>query len=642
MAELEPRYGRRVTSDELSKRGIKISELTPVQTPAAAQTSKLQKAANVLDVFFGGGAVGEAIGTGVAKSGLAGLVGGIDLRPEERQFVSPGPSAGQVAGSTLQSAALFTPVGRLSKGISSLVRGAGLVKGASAIGKIGAGALAGGAFDIASNLQRGETGISTLKPGLGTFLGTSIPAAGVGINILGRATSKFAPKLLSYTSDVPENAFKEMLKRRETVVPEITRGISPEEAFKTTQGAVRELRKTLSKEWEDGVFQVIKDNEGKRALIPEKVASKLSKVAEEFSLENLPQNIKSVSVKELTDLLKEVNELPKAILTLSPRGALVRSLKDELRSLGIETFGGQKGSLAKLYENYASKKQVFDAANDIVRAFSTGKPIQQSTAQGRLQSIFSQNKSAYFDAILDLEKITGKDLISKITAAQFKGSLPLGVASRTASGALTQSKSAIDKAIDLLIFPLSAPRSAAFIARALSDLRSPGLPKGISPGDRLLEGVSTAGLKTATDRLKATFEEFLRLPKGSKIQNAYQLVPSNSVVSKEVLPIIGAKNPKVSFTRLSLKHLAEKGKEGKRLLELSDDIIRTPDEVRRGGLENRFFFSKSLRSVKEGRPQVINLEVTEKDGNIVVTAFQSDTGYLTNYELLWRAADLPK
>src|SRR3990172_6238834 len=77
------------------------------------QTSFLDKTEKVLDFVFGGGKVGAAIGTQAAKLGLTGL------SKEERKAVSPGPSVGEVAGSALQSAALFTPVGTVAKGITA-------------------------------------------------------------------------------------------------------------------------------------------------------------------------------------------------------------------------------------------------------------------------------------------------------------------------------------------------------------------------------------------------------------------------------------------------------------------------------------------------------------------------------------------
>ena len=152
------------------------------------ETSFLEKTGKVLDLFFGFGKAGEAIGTQIAKA---------RAKPEEKEFISPGPSAGEVAGSVLQGVSLFTPVGTLAKGLTLGARGLGLAKGASALGKIGAGALTGELFDVASNLQQGKTGKEALTPGLGTIIGGGIPAAGVTKNIMVRFGQRQAPRIIN-------------------------------------------------------------------------------------------------------------------------------------------------------------------------------------------------------------------------------------------------------------------------------------------------------------------------------------------------------------------------------------------------------------------------------------------------------------
>ena len=47
----------------------------------------LEKTARRLDLFFGGGKVGEAIGAKIAK---------VTARPEEKEFVAPPPPSGEI------------------------------------------------------------------------------------------------------------------------------------------------------------------------------------------------------------------------------------------------------------------------------------------------------------------------------------------------------------------------------------------------------------------------------------------------------------------------------------------------------------------------------------------------------------------
>ena len=135
--------------------------------------------------------------------------------------------------------------------------------------------------------------------------------------------------------------------------------------------------------------------------------------------------------------------------------------------------------------------------------------------------------------------------------------------------------------------------------------------------------------------IENTLAEFKNMPKGTHIERPNEFVPTPYKISDTVKEITGAQG-KISFTRRSLKHLSEKGSEGERLIKIVPEILKNPDEIRQGDLDNRYLISKSIKDVKNGRPQVVNLEVTEKNGDIVVTSFQSDADYLSDYELLWR------
>jgi len=282
-------------------------------------------------------------------------------------------------------------------------------------------------------------------------------AVKTGTELATKATTKvaenIAPKLLSYTSEIPEQAFKTLAERNVNVKKLVKTGLTPERTLEKTQGAVRTFRKTLSQEWDDGVKGIIAENTGVRFGLSDSFAKKVLTVADEFGVD-LPQNLKDISALESINLLKKINELPKTMLTFSPKGAIVRDVKDGLRELSVKAFGGKEGKFSQLYKNYSTKKTVLDAANDIVNAYSNGKPIKMATAQARLEKIFDENKSAYLDAIMDLEKATGQDLLSDIAAGKFTKILP-----RTPSikGGVAE------KAFKLLILPLTSPRATAWI-----------------------------------------------------------------------------------------------------------------------------------------------------------------------------------
>lgn len=128
------------------------------------------------------------------------------------------------------------------------------------------------------------------------------------------------------------------------------------------------------------------------------------------------------------------------------------------------------------------------------------------------------------------------------------------------------------------------------------------------------------------------------MAKDERIDNPTGFLLTNVTIADFIVEIIGARSNTLYFTRLSLKHLAEKGQEGKRLLDLVPQILESPDEIRRNKDPERFLISKAFLGLKKNRPQTINLEVSKENGNVAVTAFQSNAGYLQNFELLWRTA----
>lgn len=115
------------------------------------------------------------------------------------------------------------------------------------------------------------------------------------------------------------------------------------------------------------------------------------------------------------------------------------------------------------------------------------------------------------------------------------------------------------------------------------------------------------------------FDEFQKLPKGILIDNPNELIRLSDGVF---------------FTRRTLKHLAEKGIEGKRLFGLVPNILKRPDLILKGKKTRivvvRFFPDE------EGEPHVVVVEPKDQTFLIVVTSFVTDKKYLKNFEILWR------
>lgn len=88
------------------------------------------------------------------------------------------------------------------------------------------------------------------------------------------------------------------------------------------------------------------------------------------------------------------------------------------------------------------------------------------------------------------------------------------------------------------------------------------------------------------------FLEMRHIPKGVWIENPYDLVRTDFIISDSILLVLNISNTSVFFTRLSLKHLAEKGNAGEYMLLKIKNILAEPDSVYTGSFENRFLIVK--------------------------------------------------
>jgi len=527
-------------------------------------------------------------------------LGGVDVASVDEPLRKAG-SAGELASYAFPFKTAATGLANFAKPL--------LGKAAGLFGNVGAGAGAGYGVDVAMDMAGGEQDIGeVLKPGAATAIGGGLPAVGA----IGGAVRNAIPKLLSYTSDVPEEAFSMMLQRRAPVMSAVQSGVTPEQSLQASQQAVRGLRKKLSQEWEESAQAIYDEFADKSILFSGSLERKLHSVATEFGLD-LPQNLKNVSAKETMDLLKKIGELPRGVLTLSPKGAVVREVQEGIKDKAIEAFGGKKGSLATLYKNYSTKKGIFDAANDIVKAYSTGKPIQQSSALGRLMAVFNENKGAYLDAILDLERETGTDLLSNVIATKISPVLPSASSAMTASGTLSSAKSLTDKALNLLLLPLTSPRTAAFLARVAGRMKIPPLQR--TPGDDIL------------DRSKQIIQEeggeggFVRIPKakGGTPKDAPTLQSLTRMAEEVKIPTVSRRyiedlsnRPDIKQPERDLlrKFLADEGDEvdvanfankiKTELLPLKRNAPKVGDSARDAGITSTRYENVTLPSEQRG------------------------------------------
>lgn len=127
-----------------------------------------------------------------------------------------------------------------------------------------------------------------------------------------------------------------------------------------------------------------------------------------------------------------------------------------------------------------------------------------------------------------------------------------------------------------------------------------------------------------------------KLPKGYIIDNPYDLIRTEFYLTDSISNLLKTNNT-VYFTRLSVKHLAEKH-DGKYLLKIIKEILRNPDSVYIGNFSNRFLITKSIIFNGKNRPHLVNIEITKEGNNIIVTSFICKDAYFKNLRLLWGTA----
>lgn len=347
-----------------------FSTLKPVVAQPAPKKSFLEKSASVLDSVFGGGKVGEAIGTQIAKATAS---------DEEKQFIEKGPTKGQVLGSALQSASLFIPAGGIAKGVTSVARAAGLSKGASAVGKIISGALAGEAFDVASNLQEGKTGKEALTPGLGAGLGAAIPGAGVAKNVVVRFGENQAPRIIN----------------------SLIKPLAKDFAYGKNPGRAVAEAKIVANNFDDLVTKIRETRQGlgqEIGAIGRRLSTK-PVVNIEDSLSPLNEAMQIAASQNNPSLLQRLSAVKKAINTILEPGV------DDAGNITIKEVGER--NLKGL--TFSEARDILGQIGDITQF--TGNPSDDKAVNGALKKIYGHIKE---------ETLKAADNINPTYAKQFK------------------------------------------------------------------------------------------------------------------------------------------------------------------------------------------------------------------------------
>jgi hypothetical protein len=459
------------TIKRYNETGDKWSEMAKKETDPIKKQLYMK---NAQQSYLDGGKVwDEVIGNENLEKGssikqVAGAFGGVALD------VATMGSYGQAAKLAKTGQRLKSTLGTAIPTVAKEV----VTSGAKSLAKKSAvGAGIGYGYDVTQSMQNGESLPDILTPGYGTLLGAAIPVgvAGAKLGYQGtkaaiKGVGNVVSKVAQHTADIPDGMVVDYLAKTKKIDSLIAKNATPEQALEIAQSAVRNLRKNMSGEWQSAV-DVIKGKYTNNVSLDESRVKQIINIAAKFGDDVLNKvdeagnitriNPKSMNVDDSLTLLKNINELyGKRIVRESAEGIPVRSFKDFFKKNIIDQFGGKDGEIATLYKNYSTKSDILNAADDIVKAYDTNNPIKQSTALGRIKSLFRENKGAYLKAIKDLEAEMGVDITSYITASELGKGLTASKVVTAGGAGIFSKKGIIDKVFEAVLFPLTTPKYA--------------------------------------------------------------------------------------------------------------------------------------------------------------------------------------
>lgn len=131
------------------------------------------------------------------------------------------------------------------------------------------------------------------------------------------------------------------------------------------------------------------------------------------------------------------------------------------------------------------------------------------------------------------------------------------------------------------------------------------------------------------------FLDMQNMEKGVLIDNPHSIIITTFKISDDIANILKTFNTNIYFTRLSMKHLAEKGEAGRHIFNNIKDILEHPDAIHLGNFFNRYLISKQIIFSSNEKAHGVVLEVIQEYGNIIVTGFVAKPPYFKNLKLLW-------
>lgn len=402
------------------------------------EKSFLDKSAGIL-TSLGGKRIGEAIGTQAAK---------LMVKPEERQYISPGPTGMQLAGDILQVGSTFAPMGAISKSLGIGAKAIGLGKLAEPLANIATGAGVGYGIDVGSKLAEGKTGTEALTPGLGTAIGGAIPA----VAPVSKGVAKIGGEVLGKTTGAGFGTIKEGLiaaseggKKAEAFKSALRGNTNPEKLVEEARSSLDQIVAERRGVYQKGLEEIAGSNQIiDTSPIVEEVGKQLEKfnvgVLEDGTLDfsrsslrfnkqaqndiqTIVSEMQGFGSREGDNTALGVDNLKRAFGDLyTPSGearAFIQAVKSKTRGLLSEVPGYDE-----TMGNYEDKTELID---EIRKGLSLGDKSQTDTAFRKLTSALRLNNEFRKELVKELDEATGGELLAKVAGQQLSEVLPRGL-----------------------------------------------------------------------------------------------------------------------------------------------------------------------------------------------------------------------
>lgn len=461
-----------------------------------------ETAGNILDTVFGGEKIGEAIGTKIAQ---------MRATPEERAFVEPSPSVGQVAGDVLRVGSTFIPVGKVAGLAGTGAKALGVGKAAETVGNVVAGGLTGAAADIGVSMSEGEAP----KLGIGTLIGAGIPAASPVFSALSRAAGKLGIRagseisgaLTGTSSETLEQAF-EAAKTGGKQLDEFTKALrgqtTPELLVNNVRNSVDQVaaqRNQLFRTTLEELGDTVVPTAPAKTQFVRSLSDAGITIDENNALNFANSKLRTVpnAQTKLNQAWQEINAMPetlpladldttrqavKAIQSISgdePSANLANMLIDEgVRS--VRSAGEQVEGYGQMLDEFGETSEFLD---ELQRGLSSGDKATVDQAYRRMATSLKTNNEQRAALVRELDEMTDGAILSQIAGQQLSEALPRGIFRQIMAG--TFGTAAIAGTITPALLPtlvFASPRVVGETIRAL------GI--GASKTSEIIEAVAKA------------------------------------------------------------------------------------------------------------------------------------------------------